>query len=39
LKIKEALQKGAEILREAGIETPVTDSQLLLSYILDITRC
>ena len=38
MKIKEILQKGAEILREAGIETPVTDSQLLLSYILDIPR-
>jgi len=38
LKIKEVLQKGAEILREAGIETPVTDSQLLLSHILDMPR-
>jgi len=38
LKIKEILQKGAEILREAGIETPVTDSQLLLSHILDMPR-
>ncbi len=38
MKIKEILQKGAEILREAGIETPVTDSQLLLSHILDMPR-
>jgi release factor glutamine methyltransferase len=38
LKIKEALQKGAEILKKYRIETPVTDSQLLLSYVLNIPR-
>ncbi len=38
MKIKEALEKGAKILKEAGIETPVTDSQILLSHILDIPR-
>ncbi len=38
MKIKEALQKGAETLKEAGVETPITDSQLLLSHILKIPR-
>ncbi len=38
MKIKDLFEKGAKILKEAKIETPVTDSQLLLSYILDLPR-
>ncbi len=38
LKIKEILQKGAKILKDAGVKTPVTDSQLILSYVLNLPR-
>ncbi len=38
MKIKDALKKAVEKLKKAGIETPVLDAQILLSYILKIPR-
>lgn len=38
MKIGDALKKASHILKKAGVETPITDSQLILSYILKIPR-
>jgi len=38
LKIGEALKKAAEKLKKAGVATPVTDSQLILSHLLKVPR-
>ncbi len=38
MKIGDALKRASYILRKAGVETPVTDSQLILSHILHIPR-
>ncbi len=38
MKIGDALKRASQILKEAGINTPVTDSQLLLSYLLKKPR-
>ena len=38
MKIKDVLKKAVEKLKKAGIETPVLDAQILLSYILKIPR-
>ncbi len=38
MKIGEALKKASQILRKANIDTPITDSQLILSHLLKIPR-
>lgn len=38
MKIGEALKKAAEKLKKAGVATPVTDSQLILSHLLKVPR-
>ena len=38
MKIKEAIEQGVKRLREAGIKTPVTDTHLILSKVLNIPR-
>ena len=38
MKIKEALSQGIIILKKAGIMTPVTDAQLIMSKVLALPR-
>ncbi len=38
MKIKELLEKGAKFLKDNKIETPITDSQLILSNLLGVPR-
>jgi len=38
LKIGDALKRASQILKDAKIETPITDSQLLLSFLLKKPR-
>lgn len=38
MKIKELLNEGIKILKEAGISTPVIDAQVLLSDLLKVPR-
>jgi release factor glutamine methyltransferase len=38
LKIGDALKKASQILKKAGIDTPITDSQLILSFLLKKPR-
>ncbi|ACO04339.1 MAG TPA: peptide chain release factor N(5)-glutamine methyltransferase [Persephonella sp.] len=38
MKIKDLIRIGSERLKEAGIKTPVTDTQILLSYVLKLPR-
>ena len=38
MKIKEAIEQGVKRLKEAGIKTPITDTHLILSKVLNIPR-
>ncbi|WP_297453204.1 peptide chain release factor N(5)-glutamine methyltransferase [Persephonella sp.] len=38
MKIKEAIEQGVKRLKEAGVKTPVTDTHLILSKVLNIPR-
>ncbi len=38
MKIGDALRRASQILRKSGIETPVTDSQIILSHLLKKPR-
>ncbi len=38
MKIKEAIESGVRRLKEAGIKTPITDTHLILSKVLNVPR-
>ncbi len=38
MKIKKAIELGVERLKEAGVKTPVTDTHLILSKVLNLPR-
>ncbi len=38
MKIKQALEKAIKVLKEAGVETPSLDAQIILAHILKIPR-